>query len=213
MEVEEIGAERPDLNVRAIPLYVLEGKIEERYDFDSTSDILFVGGFSHPPNVDGICWFVEDILPLVREKRPGVKLHIVGSNPSDAVQDLQSEYVVVYGYLSDEELGELYRRVRQVIVPLRFGAGVKGKVLEAIQENVPLVTTSIGAEGIPDAENVMNIANGAEDFANTIIRLDGGDAELLAKMQQYQTWLKTNFSKENAMSIILEDFGPPEVSA
>jgi GT2 family glycosyltransferase len=65
VEVEEIFTERPDLNVRAIPLYVLEAEVEERYDFDSTSDILFVGGFNHPPNVDGICWFVEKVLTLV----------------------------------------------------------------------------------------------------------------------------------------------------
>ena len=213
VEVDEIVAQRPNLNVRAIPLYVLDGALEERYDFDSTSDILFVGGFNHPPNVDAICWFVANVLPLVKEKCPKLKLHVVGSNPNDAVQDLQSEDVIVYGYVSDEDLGELYRRVRQVIVPLRFGAGVKGKVLEAIQKNVPLVTTSIGAEGIPDAENVMNIANNAEDFADTIIRLDAGDAELLAKMKQYEAWLKANFSKDNAMSIILEDFGPPEVSS
>ncbi|MFT7048400.1 MAG: GT2 family glycosyltransferase [Halioglobus sp.] len=212
VEVDEILTERPDLSVRAIPLYVLEGEVEEPYDFDSSSDILFVGGFNHPPNVDGICWFVEKVFPLVKEKFPDIKLHVVGSNPNDAVQDLQSEDVVVYGYLSDEELGQLYRRVRQVIAPLRFGAGVKGKVLEAIQKNLPLVTTSIGAEGIPDAEDVMNIANSAEEFAKTIIRLDGGDTQLLAKMKQYDAWLKTNFSKEKAMSIILEDFGPPEVS-
>ena len=88
-----------------------------------------------------------------------------------------------------------------------------GKVLDAIQENVPLVTTSIGAEGIPDADNVMNIANSAEDFSNTVIRLDAGDAALIDKMKHYEAWLKTNFSKENAMRFILEDFGPPEVSA
>lgn len=213
VEVDEIIAERPDLSVRAIPLYVLEGGVEERYDFKSSSDILFVGGFNHPPNVDGICWFVKEVLPLVKEKCPDIKLHVVGSNPNDAIQDLQNSDVMVHGYLSDEALGELYRRVRQVIVPLRFGAGVKGKVLEAIQKNVPLVTTSIGAEGIPDAENVMNIVDGARGFANTIIRLDSGDAKLLEKMKLYESWLKENFSKENAMHIILEDFGLPQRTA
>jgi len=211
VEVDEIYTERPDLIVSAIPLYVLDGEIEQPYDFDSTSDILFVGGFNHSPNVDGICWFVQKVLPLVKQRCPQLKLHVVGSNPNDAVQNLHSEDVVVYGYLSDEELGKLYRRVRQVIVPLRFGAGVKGKVLEAIQKNVPLVTTSIGAEGIPDAQSVMNIVDSVKEFAATIIRLDAGDAALLGKIKLYEAWLKANFSKENAINIILEDFGPPEI--
>jgi len=209
VEVDEIVSERPDLDVRAIPLYVLDGGAGTPYDFESSSDIMFVGGFNHPPNVDGICWFVETVLPLVREKCPEIKLHVVGSNPSDAVQDLQGEGVVVYGYLSDEELDSLYRRVRQVIVPLRFGAGVKGKVLEAVQKNLPLVTTTIGAEGIPDADQVMNIADTAEDFAASVIRLDCGDSVALEKLDRYGEWLTTNFSKGNAAKIIREDFGSP----
>ena len=209
IEVDEIHAQRPDLDVRAIPLYILEESVEADYEFESSSDILFVGGFNHPPNVDGICWFVKEVLPLVRAKRPDIKLHIVGSNPTDSVQDLQSETVVVYGYLCDEELNALYRRVRQVIVPLRFGAGVKGKVLEAIQNNLPLVTTSIGAEGIPGADQVMNIADSAEDFAASVISLDLGDSDALVKLALYGSWLGDNFSRENAANIILEDFGAP----
>jgi glycosyltransferase involved in cell wall biosynthesis len=124
------------------------------------------------------------------------------------VDALQSERVVVYGYLSDQELDALYRRVRQVIVPLRFGAGVKGKVLEAIQKNLPLVTTSVGAEGIPDVASVMNIADDAEEFAAIIARIDSGDASALELLQAYPQWLQTNFSKHNAAKIIEQDFGP-----
>ena len=118
--------------------------------------------------MDAICWFVDKILPAVSQARPGIRLHIVGSNPTEAVAALQSEQVRVYGFLEDEELDALYRRVRQVIVPLRFGAGIKGKVLEAVQKNVPLVTTSIGAEGIPESELVMTIADTAEDFVEEV---------------------------------------------
>ncbi len=213
VEVDEILHQQPELNVRAIPLYVIEQSAERTYDFASRSDILFVGGFNHPPNVDGICWFVEAVLPKVRQHCPEVQLHIVGSNPSDAVQDLQGEGVTVYGYLSDEELDALYQRVRQVVVPLRFGAGVKGKVLEAIQKNVPLVTTTVGAEGIPEAESVMNVADTAEGFADLVVRIDFGDAPALAKMGGYSEWLERNFSKEKAEAIILEDFGEPTMVA
>jgi glycosyltransferase involved in cell wall biosynthesis len=209
VEVDEILKGRPDLDARAIPLYVLPETEALPYEIGSTQDILFVGGFNHPPNVDGICWFVEEVLPLVSAARPDIRLHVVGSNPTDAVEALQSERVTVYGYLSDEELDALYRRVRQVVVPLRFGAGVKGKVLEAVQKNRPVVTTSVGAEGIPVAASVMNIADTAADFAALVQRVDEGNADCLARMDGYAGWLQQYFGKAHAAAIIEEDFGSP----
>ena len=209
VEVDEILAQRPDLDVRAIPLYAFDEGLAATYDFAATSDILFVGGFNHPPNVDAVCWFVESVLPLVRQHRPGIRLHVVGSNPTEAVQDLHGEHVLVYGYLSDEELDSLYRQVRQVVVPLRFGAGVKGKVLEAIRKNLPVVTTSIGAEGIPAADSVLTVADSAEAFAASVVALDAGDPGALAKLAAYGDWLAANFGKAGAARIVLEDFGPP----
>ena len=209
VEIDEISAPRPDLNARAIPLYAFDEVQVPDYDFTVSRDILFVGGFNHPPNVDAMCWFVEQVLPKITQACPDIKLHVVGSNPTDTVEALQSEQVVVYGYLSDEELDALYRRVRLAIVPLRFGAGVKGKVLEAIQKNVPLVTTSVGAEGIPDAQLVMTVADTAEDFAASVVKVNCGDDQALAKLEAYPLWLQRHFSKANATSIILEDFGQP----
>ncbi len=213
VEVDEIHSQRADLDVRAIPLYAFDDGQAPDYHFAGTSDILFVGGFNHPPNVDAICWFVGEVLPLVRQARPEIRLHIVGSNPTEAVQDLQAEKVIVYGYLSDQELDALYRRVRQVVVPLRFGAGVKGKVLEAIQQNRPVVCTSIGAEGIPDADSVMTISDSAEAFAASVVTLDSGDPGVVAKLEAYPAWLKANFSKANATQVLLEDFGSPVKNA
>ena len=209
VEVDEIHSKRPDLNVRAIPLYALDSTPRLPYVFEETRDILFVGGFNHPPNVDAICWFASEVLPRVCEARPDIRVHVVGSNPTEAVESLQDDHVVVYGYLSDQELDVLYGRTRQVIAPLRFGAGVKGKVLEAIQKNRPLVTTSIGMEGIPDAAAVMSVADTAQEFAARVIEIDQGDPTALAKVASYPAWLQSNFSRERAAGILLEDFGPP----
>lgn len=209
LEVDEVSRHAPSVNVTAIPLYILPECEPVAYEFENTSDILFVGGFNHPPNVDGICWFVEEVLPLVRQTRPDIKLHIVGSNPTDAVQELQCEQVVVYGYLPDEELDALYSRIRQVVVPLRFGGGVKGKVIEAIQKNVPLITTAVGAEGIPEAEAVMHIADTAEQFAEMVALIDQGDSAVLERMSVYEAWLQRNFGKASAQEIITRDFGEP----
>jgi GT2 family glycosyltransferase/glycosyltransferase involved in cell wall biosynthesis len=210
IEVDEIHSKRPNLDVRAIPLYVLPVTDSQAYVSGARSDLLFVGGFNHPPNVDGISWFVAEVLPLVEAQCPGIKLHIVGSNANDVVMSLATDTVIVHGYLSDQALNELYAQVRQAIVPLRYGAGVKGKVLEAIQKNVPLVTTAVGAEGIPAAETVMNIADTAVGFAAKIVSIESGDQALLGKLDEYTSWLGNNFSAENARKIILEDFGNPD---
>jgi glycosyltransferase involved in cell wall biosynthesis len=85
------------------------------------------------------------------------------------VLDLAADDITVHGYVSDEQLIALYGRAACAVVPLRFGAGVKGKVLEAIRYGVPLITTSIGAEGIPDASDVMRIADEPETFAEAVI--------------------------------------------
>lgn len=212
IEIEKIRAERPDLNLRAIPLYVLEDKQCAPHDPATARDILFVGGFNHPPNVDAVCWFVSEVLPGIRAKFPDVRLHVVGSNPAAEVEALHSEQVIVHGYVSDEELDALYRGIAVAVVPLRYGAGVKGKVLEAIQQNVPLVTTAVGAEGIPDAGDVMTIADSAQAFVGCVSDVLAGEATTLGKLERYPDWLAQHFSKSRAAAMLIEDFGAPQRS-
>jgi glycosyltransferase involved in cell wall biosynthesis len=210
VEVEEILSNKPGLDIKAIPLYALPDVSIEPFDISQCSDILFVGGFNHPPNVDAVCWFVEEVLPLANELGLDCKIHIVGSNPVSSVQALQSEQVIVHGYLGDEQLNDLYAQVRLVVVPLRFGAGVKGKVIEAVQKGRLLVTTSVGAEGIPEAESVMTVADTVEELAQCVVSAYGGSADAMAKLQNYSDWLKQNFSQSKAAAIIAEDFGTAE---
>ena len=101
----------------------------------------------------------------------------------------------MHGYVSDEELIALYGRAACAVVPLRFGAGVKGKVLEAIRYGVPLVTTSIGAEGIPDALEVMRVGDEPEFFAQAVFdALQGG-----TKLQgDRKAWLEKHFGRTTA---------------
>ena len=162
-----------------------------------TPELLFVAGFNHPPNIDAAVWFVETVLPSLRDSIPGLRLHIAGSNPSQVVLDLASDDVTVHGYVSDEELISLYGRAACAVVPLRFGAGVKGKVLEAIRYGVPLVTTSIGAEGIPDALEVMRVADDPQGFAQAVLD------ELQHSPKSHDNregWLERHFGKKAAMA-------------
>jgi len=132
--------------------------------------LIFVGGFSHEPNVDAVRYFCQDILPIIWNHKPDVKLVIVGSNPPTDVLSLASERIIVTGYVP--ETTPYLHKSKVSIAPLRFGAGMKGKIGEAMAHGVPVVTTSIGGQGmdLTDHNNVM-IADSPESFAASTLEL------------------------------------------
>jgi GT2 family glycosyltransferase/glycosyltransferase involved in cell wall biosynthesis len=158
----------PKKIVQVIPVYFFENIPEKVPGFDERRDVLFVGYFGHPPNPDAVLWFVKEIFPLVQQKIPDAKLHVVGSQPTDEVLALQNDFIKVTGYVSDEELANYYRKCKVAILPLRFGAGVKGKLLESLNHQIPTVITPVAAEGIPEIENHSLIAENPNDFAENI---------------------------------------------
>lgn len=126
--------ELPNKRVVTVPIFFYDPPfpIGPQRPFHERHDLLFVGGFNHTPNRDGVFWFVENILPQIISKLPGIRFHIVGSNPPSEVVALQSDNILVSGYIPDEELDQVYSQSRLVVAPLRYGAGVKGKIIEAI---------------------------------------------------------------------------------
>lgn len=130
-------------------------------------DVLFVGGFEHPPNVDAVVWAAREIMPLVRRTCPEAVLHVVGSNPTDEVRALEGPGVRVRGWVADLE--PEYAAARVTLAPLRFGAGVKGKVGESLALGVPVVGTPIAAEGmhLRPGEQVL-IGEDAESLAEGV---------------------------------------------
>jgi hypothetical protein len=131
---------------------------------------LFVGGYDHPPNVDAARWLANDIMPLVWRAVPDAKLILAGSRPPAELLALAGPLVEVPGWVPD--LAPFYARARLSLNPLRFGAGVKGKIVASLQAGLPVVTTTIGNEGLslePDAE--VLIGDSAEDLAGHAVRL------------------------------------------
>ncbi len=172
----------PDKPIRNIPLYIYEnvaGNIEK--DFSHRRDLLYVGGFGHPPNEDAVLWFAREVFPSVIEKYPDIKWHVVGSKVTEKIQALASNNVIIEGFLRDEDLEKLYRTCRIAIVPLRYGAGVKGKVVEAAYYQIPLITTSIGAEGIDSSLGNMIVVDDANNMIDSICNIYK-DFEKLEKM-------------------------------
>ncbi len=138
--------------------------------FHERHNILFIGSYTHPPNIDAVLWLCEAIMPLVWEKIPEVTVTLLGSNPTEEVIALQSDKVKVPGYISDVSSYFLNHRV--FVSPLRYGAGMKGKIGQSLEYSLPVISTDIGIEGmnLTPGKNIL-IANNAERFAAQIIRL------------------------------------------
>jgi GT2 family glycosyltransferase/SAM-dependent methyltransferase len=169
----------------------------------SGHDLLFVAGFGHPPNLDGAAWLVRQILPMVRVSVPDVQLALVGSYPTAEVRALAGEGVEVTGYVPDDELVRRYASARVAVVPLRVGAGVKAKVAEALRAGLPLVTTTIGAEGMPGLDAVAAVADEPAAIASKIIRLLRDDAAWLAASHGQTSYAAAHFGPERMRETLL----------
>ncbi len=139
--------------------------------FDQRRDLVFVGGFRHPPNVDAMLWFGREVFPLVRARLPGVRLHCIGAEPTAEIRALDREGgIVVHGHVP--HLAPYMDQVRLAVAPLRFGAGVKGKINLSMAHGQPVVATSCAVEGMHLRDGVdVAVADAPEGFAAAVIAL------------------------------------------
>jgi GT2 family glycosyltransferase/glycosyltransferase involved in cell wall biosynthesis len=139
-------------------------------DFADRKDIYFVGGYQHPPNVDAACWFVNDIWPLIHQQLPSVCFHLIGSKAPERVRSLSGDGVVFHGFV--ESLDPFLSDCRLAVAPLRYGAGVKGKVNMSMAHGQPVVATPAAVEGMfAEHERELLVAQDAESFAAEVVRL------------------------------------------
>jgi glycosyltransferase involved in cell wall biosynthesis len=185
----------PGIVAKAVPAYALPPPLPIRNPPPPAgAGLIFVAGFAHPPNVDAAIWLLTDILPRIRAIYPGLPLTLAGSNPARAVHDLAGDGVTVTGYVSEAELDRLYASARVAICPLRFGAGVKLKVVEAMHRGVPLVTTHIGAQGLDGIEAICDVTDDADSFAAAVLRLLRDDALWTARAEAQSAFVAARFS-------------------
>ena len=141
-----------------------------RERFAERADLVFVGGFQHPPNTDAVSWFARDVFPLIRAELPDVRFHVIGSNVPDTIRAFANEHVIVHGYI--EDITPYMDGCRVSVAPLRYGAGVKGKVNMAMSYGLPVVATPIAVEGMHvDAGADVLVADDAETFAARVVHL------------------------------------------
>lgn len=205
VEIEEIKKENPNICCKLMPIYILDEKQAIPFD-NNRRDIMFVGGFTHIPNIDAVTWFVEEIFPLVLRNFPEMRFYIIGSNPTEQILKLQSDSIIVTGYISDEELINYYKQCRLAVAPLRFGAGVKGKIIEAMYNQIPVLTTSVGGEGLPEIEKAIFIEDGADRFANRLIEIYSNQKSLEEKSNEGLQYVMNYYSRTAVINSLKEDF-------
>lgn len=212
-EAAEVRTLAPGTRVATVPLYCFNrDQAVSQVGLGARDGLLFVAGFGHPPNVDAATWLVAEVMPHVWKVHAGVRLVLAGSSPSPEVRALAIEdRVVVTGFVPDDELGNLYRQARVAVVPLRFGAGVKLKVVEALLQGVPLVTTPVGAQGLPGLPACATVADEAEALAAGICRLLEDDVIWHAHSKAGVDYIDAHFSCEAMRTALVEAFTPMAV--
>jgi O-antigen biosynthesis protein len=160
--------EIPSVNVQVLSFVYELNPVKK--NFDDRSDIIFLGSFAHDPNEDGVFWFVKEIYPRIKKEIPDIKLFIVGDRPTRKILSVLSNDIIVTGFV--EDVGDLFDRCRIFIAPLRYGAGVKAKVCHSMSYGLPVVTTTIGAEGLglTDGYNIL-IGDDAATFSEKVLQI------------------------------------------
>ena len=164
---EVMGREAPGVPSVVVP--TIHETHRRGLSFGGREHLLFVGNFLHRPNTDAVHFFVREVLPTVRESLPGVELLLVGDNAPPEFAAYASEGARLLGHVPDIE--PVFARSRVFVAPVRFGAGVKGKIGEALAYGLPIVTTTIGAEGMSlRNEHEVLIADSPSEFAAAVVR-------------------------------------------
>lgn len=179
--------------------------------FESREGLLFIGNLHHRPNADGVHHFVAEVFPKVSEALPDVRLTVVGEGVSDELAALASERVRVTGYVP--EVGPYFASARVFVAPLRFGAGAKGKIGEALAHGLPVVTTNVGAEGMGlEHETNVLIADDPADFASAVQRLYKDPALWQRLSDQGREHVRRHFSPAVVERVINDSLRQPTPS-
>lgn len=174
--------------------------ISERKPFHESKGIIFIGSI-HEPNIDAVRYLYENIMPIVWKTNPGLEVSVIG-NVADKLDLKQFPKFKFLGFV--ESIEELFKTSKMMVAPLRFGAGVKGKIGQAFEYFLPVITTDIGAEGMQlmNDKNVL-IANDKDAFAEAIVRLNN-DETLWNTLSQHSINSLKPFSIEE-VSATLKD--------
>lgn len=202
-EVQEVQVwiNERNANIQAIqiPVYSYSDDDLSLYKSSHLSEdktVLMVAGFAHPPNISAALWMINMVWPLIQSEMPEAKLVIAGSHPPQEIIDLASHSIKVTGSLSEIELEELYLNSRIAVAPILHGAGVNGKIVEALKFGVPCITTAMGARGFENLNSSILIADNQQDFASACLLLLSNDQMRKNQSAAGIQYVQNNFSNK-----------------
>ena len=203
-EVEEnlIQEKFPHKQVFTVPLFFYQDVREPVRDFSRRHDLLFVGSCTHTPNYDALTWFCSEVFPLIKRYIPGIVFNVVGANPPDDVLALNSDSIRILGRVSEEELERLYQGAKLMVLPLRFGAGIKGKLIESLYNGLPFVSTTIGIEGIKGIEQLASSQDTPANFAAEVVSLYSDENRLADLSQRGSEFIAENFTYKKTSELM-----------
>ena len=206
-EVERalLREDAPDARVEVLSNLHESG--DEGLPLEQRRDVMFVGGFRHPPNVDAVLWFVGEIWPRVLAQRPGLVFHCIGGDvPAQIAALAERPGVQVHGHVPD--LAPWLEGCRVAVAPLRYGAGVKGKVNQPMAHGLPVVATHCAVEGmhLVPGRDVM-LAGEADSFAAAVVQLCGDDALWQRLSENGRENVRRHFSPDAARGVIRQLLG------
>lgn len=195
-----IQEELPTADVKQLPVYYWDDCFfnEPVPQHQGRSGLLFVGGARHSPNTDGLHWFLQEVWPVLRRDHPCLVLTIVGLGH----ENLSNRYegMDLVGYVSDGDLRALYCKSILAIVPIRYGAGTNGKTVEALAYGLPVVSTSVGLRGLPQAPLLPNASDDPVSFKNSVTRLVESDSCWAQESANGREIARTYFSRSQALA-------------
>jgi GT2 family glycosyltransferase/glycosyltransferase involved in cell wall biosynthesis len=193
----------PDAMVRTVPFPA--DVFDPENGYDERGDIVYLGGFIHTPNVDAVLYFVNEVWPLISQKLPGARFVIAGPDAPEKIKSLASDTIIVKGFV--EDLGSLFKTAKLSVAPIRYGAGIKGKVLTSLGYGVPCVATSIATEGIglTNEENIL-IADTPAAFAEAVIRVFTTPENWDLLSRNSLNFIRQNYSRSVISSRLLDVF-------
>ena len=205
---------QPALNIDVIPIGIELERFEPLHRRRDATTLLFVGNYEYAPNEDAARVLVEQVLPQVREKQPSAKLQLVGVNPPEWMRALPNDRIEVTGAVPD--VRPFLARATVFVCPLRIGAGIKNKVLEALAMGIPVVATPLSVDGINVRDGESAIIAPVDQMAAATLRLlrDNARREALSRtgralIEAEYSWERTADSYERLYDEICISRAPP----
>ncbi|AWB67599.1 glycosyltransferase [Saccharobesus litoralis] len=185
--------------------FQLTANTSQAFEYDQRQHFITVGNFRHAPNWDAVLWLKQAIWPAIRQQLPKAELHIYGSyTPPKATQlNCIKTGFLIKGWAND--VHQVMKKAKVCLAPLKFGAGLKGKIADAMLNQTPVVTTSIGAEGMFDSNNAPGfIENDTNAFVARAIELFADKSTWLTKSEKCLSLIQQHYQPETISKSLIE---------